>query len=86
MVFATIEKGGAPVMFTFISMQSPPSAMAHGLGLDRLGSLCSTPVSSDLLGPAPSPVGDRIAVSEMHWDGSAQRRNVDSVTSRVGYR
>ena len=29
---------------------------AHGLGLDRLAGLCSTPVGSDSLGPAPSPV------------------------------
>ena len=41
------------------------------------------PIHSDL---HPHPYGDRIAVSEMHWDGSARRRNVDSVTSRVGYR
>ena len=32
------------------------TSAAHGLGLDRLASLCSTPMSSDSLGPAPSPV------------------------------
>ena len=32
------------------------TSAAHGLGLDRLASLCSTSVSSDSFGPAPSPV------------------------------
>ena len=63
------------------------TSAAHGLGLDRLASLSPTLVGSDSLGPAPSPVRrGRIAVAERHWDGSARRRNVDSVTARVGDR
>ena len=41
------------------------------------------PIHSDL---HPHPYGGRIAVAERHWDGSARRRNVDSVTTRVGDR
>ena len=62
------------------------TSAAHGLGLDRLASLSATLVGSDSFGPAPHPYGGRIAVAERHWDGSARRRNVDSVTARVGDR
>ena len=41
------------------------------------------PIHSDL---HPHPYGGRIAVAERHWDGSARRQNVDSVTARVGDR
>ena len=63
------------------------TSSAHELGLDRLASLCSTPEGPDSLVPAPSPVRDGVTRwSEMHWDGSARRRNVESVTDRVGNR
>ena len=55
--------------------------------LDRLPSLGRNPrgprFTRDL---HPHPYVTVTRWSEMHWDGSARRRNVESVTDRVGNR